>query len=351
MTPPRAAFSLLATSASVGLLIAISVTGYTLDCRYFFFVILPCAAFVSFLAGIAFRVIRWTVTPVQLPGTLTGGQQRSLTWVPPARLEAPASQPAAWGRLLLEALCFRSLLRNSAAVASPKHPTRALAFFPSPWLWGAALLFHYSLLVIVLRHCRFVLDPVPAWLMQLRSLDMLFSVSIPGFFLSDFFFMLALAALLLRRLRSGELQALSLTTDYFFLLLLAGIAVSGLGLRHGLRVDANAVKALFMGLLSLNPVLPEAPPALLYVHVALTAALLILFPHSKLVHAVGLFFSPARNMPNNSRAIRYAGQGHGLAAHRSYSEYEEEFRDSLLQASLPLETAPNATPQPERETP
>ena len=48
-----------------------------------------------------------------------------------------------------------------------------------------------------------------------------------------------------------------------------------------------------------------ADPALL-VHLALVAALMIVFPFSKLLHAPGVFFSPSRNQADNAREQRHA---------------------------------------------
>jgi nitrate reductase gamma subunit len=51
-----------------------------------------------------------------------------------------------------------------------------------------------------------------------------------------------------------------------------------------------------LGLLTLNPVPPPLHPLFL-IHYLLVLALLLYFPFSKLLHAGGIFFSPARNQP------------------------------------------------------
>jgi nitrate reductase gamma subunit len=48
-----------------------------------------------------------------------------------------------------------------------------------------------------------------------------------------------------------------------------------------------------------------ADPALL-VHLALVAALMIVFPLSKLLHAPGVFFSPSLNQVDDARERRHA---------------------------------------------
>jgi nitrate reductase gamma subunit len=49
--------------------------------------------------------------------------------------------------------------------------------------------------------------------------------------------------------------------------------------------------------------LPSDP--ILLVHLGLVAALMIIFPYSKLLHAPGLFFSPTRNQVDNPRERRH----------------------------------------------
>jgi nitrate reductase gamma subunit len=43
----------------------------------------------------------------------------------------------------------------------------------------------------------------------------------------------------------------------------------------------------------------------LWLHLLLVAALMIVFPFSKLLHAPGVFFSPTRNQPDDPRETRH----------------------------------------------
>jgi nitrate reductase gamma subunit len=65
-----------------------------------------------------------------------------------------------------------------------------------------------------------------------------------------------------------------------------------------------AVKAFFLGLVALD-LQPLPADALLYVHLGLVAALMLVFPFSKLLHAPGLFFSPSRNQADDPRERRH----------------------------------------------
>jgi nitrate reductase gamma subunit len=88
------------------------------------------------------------------------------------------------------------------------------------------------------------------------------------------------------------------------LALLLGIALSGLGMKFLAHTDVVGVKTFFLGLMyfDIQP-LPAHPG--LYVHLALVALLMIVFPFSKLLHAPGVFFSPTRNQVDNPREMRH----------------------------------------------
>ena len=61
------------------------------------------------------------------------------------------------------------------------------------------------------------------------------------------------------------------------------------------------------------------------------------FPFSKLMHAGGVFLSPTRNLSNNSRSRRHINPwNHPVSVH-TYEEYENEFRDKMKAAGLPVE--------------
>jgi nitrate reductase gamma subunit len=65
-----------------------------------------------------------------------------------------------------------------------------------------------------------------------------------------------------------------------------------------------AVKGFFQGLMHFNV---QALPtdAVLVMHLAAVALLMMIFPVSKLLHAPGVFFSPTRNQTDNPREKRH----------------------------------------------
>jgi nitrate reductase gamma subunit len=88
------------------------------------------------------------------------------------------------------------------------------------------------------------------------------------------------------------------------LALLVAIAATGLAMKYVAHTDIVAVKAFMLGLMAFDWQPLPADPALL-LHLALVAALMAIFPASKLLHAPGVFFSPTRNQADDSRERRH----------------------------------------------
>lgn len=299
---------------------------------------LPLFAAAVFVGGIIWRIIYWAESPVPFAIPTTGGQEKSLDWIRPARLDTPMSKAGVVGRLLLEVLLFRSLFRNTSAEISSDGPRAT--YFSSKWLWIFALLFHYSFLVIFLRHFRFFLEPVPACLAWLETLDGIMQVGIPALFISDALVIVALGFLLARRLINAKTRYISLANDYFPLFLLLGLVGTGICMRYFVKVDVAQAKVFAMGIVRFSPQSVEGLSPLFFVHLTLLSALLIAFPFSKLMHMGGIFLSPTRNQPCNTRQVRHENPWNTPTQFRTYAAYENDFRDVMAEAGLPLEKSP-----------
>lgn len=297
-------------------------------------VVVPYAAILAFLIGIAWRVVSWALAPVPFRIPTTCGQQRSLPFLKSNPLDNPSTTLGVVGRMALEILLFRSLFRNTQAEIRP--PAR-LIHAEAKWLWLAALAFHWSFLVIFLRHLRFFLEPVPACVMALHQLDGFFQISVPVLYVTDVVIVAALAYLLGRRLADARVRYLSLFTDYFALFLLLGIALSGVWMRYFSKVNIPEIKQLALGLVTLAPVVPPGVAPLFFMHLMLVSALLAWFPFSKLCHMAGVFLSPTRNLANNNRARRHINPWNYPVKVHTYQEWEEEFHDKIVAAGLPLD--------------
>jgi nitrate reductase gamma subunit len=326
----------LGSLAAVGVLFLVGLLGATGPVGGAMFgIVIPYLVAAIFLAGVSYRVLSWARAPVPFRIPTTCGQQESLPWIRPARLDNPSGTLGVLGRMAMEVLFFRSLLRNTKA---KQLEGGRLAYRTSLGLWLGAMAFHWSLLVILLRHLRLFTDPVPAAVTLLGRADGLLELGMPAFYASSVVFLAALVYLLLRRLGSAQLRYLSLPEDYLLPLLLLGIGLSGFCARDVARTDILAVKELAVGLVSLRPTLP-APTigALFFGHLFLVCMLLAYIPFSKVVHLAGVLLSPTRNLANNSRRVRHVNPWDCPVKVHSYEAYEDELREKMKGAGIPVE--------------
>jgi nitrate reductase gamma subunit len=113
-----------------------------------------------------------------------------------------------------------------------------------------------------------------------------------------------LAGLWVRRIFVARVRFISTPSDHLMIALLLAIAASGLAMKFVAHTDIVAVKAFALGLLYLDWQ-PLPADGLVYVHLALVAVLMLIFPFSKLLHAPGVFFSPTRNQVDDPRERRH----------------------------------------------
>jgi len=237
------------------------------------------------------------------------------------------------GRMLLEVLFFRSLLKNTKSELVQK---RRLIHYIDLSLWLGAILMHWSLLIILIRHLRFVTLPVPGFVTLIGEAEGFHHHGAPVFRVTSIVFIGALVYLLGRRLFNSRLRYISLPNDYFPLFLLLGIGVSGFWLRHVSRTDISGVKELAVGLVTFKPVVPELH-FLFFGHLFLVCVLLACFPFSKLSHMAGVMLSPTRNLANNNRMRRHVNPWDYEVKVHTYEEYEDELRDKMKAAGVPVE--------------
>jgi len=225
------------------------------------FAVLFYAATVILVAGLALRVFDYARTPAPLKIPTT---------------PAPTTRSGVALRLAREVVLFESLFRGSL------------------WTWIFGWLFHFGLLLVLIRHLRYFTEPVWAWVVLAQPLGIV----------GAFAMVIGLAGLLARRLWVERIRYISVPSDYLMLALLLGIGGSGLAIKYLFPTDVVAVKAFFLGLM-LADLQPLPHDTMLLVHLLLVAALMVVFPFSKLLHAPGVFFSPARNMVDNPREARH----------------------------------------------
>lgn len=302
--------------------------------QWLFGIIIPYLAIITFVVGFVMRVKDWARSPVPFAIPTTCGQQESLPWIKPNKIDNPFSTGGVIIRMALEILLFRSLFRNTTCKLN-EGPT--ISYVWEKWLWLFSLAFHYSFLVVLVRHLRFFLEPVPVCFQILDKLDGFLQIGLPGVMLSGVVLLAAVIFLLLRRIIISQVRYFSLAADFFPLFLIIGIAVSGIMMRYFTKVDIVGVKELTMGLATFRPHIPDGIGAIFYVHVFFVSVLLAYFPFSKLMHLGGVFLSPTRNLRCNTRAHRHINPWNPKVKVHTYAEYEDDFREKMIGVGLPVE--------------
>jgi nitrate reductase gamma subunit len=214
------------------------------------FIFLPYIAFGIFIFGVLFRFWIWIRTPV------------------PLRIVTTPAPKTRWGvvwRLIGDLLWFPTLFKSDKI------------------LWAAGLLFHISLWILLLRHLRYFLYPIPKWVEWFQT---------PGLY-AGYIFPLTVIFLFARRLLIDRVLYISLLGDYFSLFLLLTLSISGILLQFFFRTYVIDVKAWVFGLVHFQPQLPRVH-WLFLLHLISFLLLIVYFPFSKLLHSGGFLLSPTR---------------------------------------------------------
>ena len=211
--------------------------------------------------GLVYKIVDYSRTPAPLVIPTT---------------PAPTTRSGVVYRMAKEVVVFESL------------------FKANKWIWVFGWLFHFGLLLVLLRHLRYFTEPVWFWVNILQPFGKY----------ASFMMVIGLAGLLARRFLVDRVRYISTPSDYLMLVLILAIGLSGMLMTFVVHTDIVAIKTFFMGLMYFD-VQPVPADPILLIHLALVAFLMLIFPISKLLHAPGVFFSPTRNQVDNPRERRH----------------------------------------------
>lgn len=335
---------------AVIVLFLIAWAGTAIGLQVVFGIIIPYLALLTFLVGFVYKIVDWSRSAVPFRIPTTGGQQKSLPWIKHSQLDCPFTKWQVVARMALEILTFRSLFRNTRMRL--KEGSR-ISYQLEIFLWVGSLAFHYAFLAVLIRHLRFFTEPVPFLITLVENVDSFFRIEVlypnfyfglPGVFLSGLVLLAAVTYLVARRLFIRPVRYISLASDYFPLFLIFGIALTGILMRYFIKVDITAAKELTMGLVTFRPTIPEGVGTVFYVHLFFVSVLLAYFPFSKLMHLGGIFLSPTRNLTTDTRAKRHINPWNYPVPVHTYQEYEDEFREKMIEVGLPVDKMPAQAP-------
>lgn len=221
--------------------------------------IFPYIAMAVLILGMAWRVRSWLKVPVPFPITIFPAPGTSL-----GRISAVGK----------EMLLFSSLRRGDTGL----------------WFW--AWVMHVALAMIIAGHIVGIYYVTHQFTLlglteQASSRASAIIGSIAGVGL-----LLALIVLLYRRVAIPEVKRLSDPADYFELLLLLAIVVTGMHMRTVSEINLPVIREYLGGLIMLHPV--AIPPEPIFMsHFFLVNILMIYLPFSKLVHMAGFLVNRA----------------------------------------------------------
>jgi len=225
------------------------------------YAVLLYAATILLVVGVATKVLKYARTPAPLKIPVS---------------PAPRTRTGVVLRMAREVLFFQSLFKSNK------------------WIWVFGFLFHWGMLLVLLRHLRYFTQPVWWWVDLIQPIGVY----------AGFAMMAGLLGLFARRVFQERIRYISSPSDYLMLALLILIAFSGLMMKFVTPTDIIMVKAYMLGLMRFQ--ILELPTTLpLLVHLGSVAILMIIFPISKLMHAPGLFFAPSRTQVDNAREFRH----------------------------------------------
>ncbi len=213
------------------------------------------------IIGVGYKIWQYATTPAPLKIPV---------------MPAPLTKSGVVLRMAEEVVLFKSLFKSNK------------------WIWIFGWMFHFALLLVLLRHLRYFQEPVWWWVNLIQPFGKY----------AGYVMVIGLLGLFTRRIVVARVRYISAPSDYLMLLLIIFIGLSGLGMKYIIHTDIIAVKAFALGLLYLD-VQPIPTDWLFLTHMALVIALLLVFPFSKLLHVPGLFFSPTRNQVDNPREKRH----------------------------------------------
>jgi nitrate reductase gamma subunit len=110
-------------------------------------------------------------------------------------------------------------------------------------LWAGELLFHASLVLVLLRHLRLVLDPVPGWVWAIQPWGLIAGYLLP----------FTLIYILVIRLLTEQVKYSS-PGNLFLLISLFVISLTGVMMHAWWKPDIIGIKLFMHGIFSLRPV-------------------------------------------------------------------------------------------------
>jgi nitrate reductase gamma subunit len=220
-------------------------------------VVLPYAVIAVLVLGLIYRIRRWQKAAVA-----------NLAIYPSA-----SSKGQLWRKVLGEVLLFKTFRKEHKG------------------LWAQTWFLHTFLLLIVLGHTRLITD-WPLRVVLGMPADAVDTLSAWAGGIAGAVALVACVLLLVRRMAVRRVREASTSEDFFVMVLLMAILITGNVMRFITHFDITLAQAYFASLFTLRPVQVPGDPMFL-LHFFLVQVLLVYLPFGKLLHIPGVFYSKA----------------------------------------------------------
>lgn len=132
-------------------------------------------------------------------------------------------------------------------------------------LWVGEWLFHCTFLLVVLRHLVYFLEPVPGWVAFLQPFGVVAGYLLP------------LSLIYILSIKLSSEKGYFPSYNFFLLILILLLSVTGLLLRTAFKADLVAIKGFVLGIMGLSPQ-SVLLPLLFIVHFSLVLVLILSLP-------------------------------------------------------------------------
>ena len=219
--------------------------------------VLPYIAVLTFVAGMAYRFYVWKTTPQ--PGKMT---------------LFPAPEGGMIRGIIKEVLFFPSLFKGDRT------------------LWTISWVFHAMVALVFVGHLRVFSGLIDRALIPFIGQGGVDTMSSTAGGAAGIVMLATGLLLLIRRMTNERVKQISTGADFFALLLVLSIVVTGDLMRFsGAHFDLELTRVWAFSLLTFSPQVPES--SMFLVHALLAQVLLIYIPFSKILHFGGIFFTQA----------------------------------------------------------
>jgi nitrate reductase gamma subunit len=230
--------------------------GVTIIC-----LILPIFTVLFFLGGLFYRIFIW----------------KNLAAPKMTLYPAPKTSKDRFVSLMKETFLFSSLFK------ADKN------------LWFMGWIFHAMLALIFIGHFR-VLSYLPDRMLASMgmSTDAIGTMSTTAGGGAGIVVLIAVIIILLRRMMTPRVKEISSAGDYFAMLLILAVIITGDAMRFFAHFDLNQTRDYFYALITFSASAEMAPTNIWFLSHFLLAQLLIIYiPFSKILHFGGIFFTEA----------------------------------------------------------